>query len=104
MDLTEATCVVTGAGSMIGTATVAELLACGATVVAVDAVPPAVDGARSIAADVATPEGRALVFDGRPTRRTSSRSAARATRARCSTSRPTTGTACSRPTRSRRSS
>lgn len=66
MDLTEATCVVTGAGSMIGTATVHELLACGATVVAVDAEAPAFDGARTVVADVTTPEGRALVLGGAP--------------------------------------
>ena len=65
MELTEATCVVTGARSMIGTATVRELLACGATVVAVDATEPA-DGTRMLAADVTTPEGRALVFETAP--------------------------------------
>lgn len=67
MDLTEATCVVTGAGSMIGAATVRELLACGASVVAVDAAEhAAANGARAVVADVTTPEGRALVFESAP--------------------------------------
>ncbi len=65
MDLTEATCVVTGAGSMIGTATVRELLGCGASIVAVDADASA-EGTRTVAADVTTPEGRALVFESAP--------------------------------------
>ena len=42
---------------MIGTATVRELLACGASVVAVDAEAPTLDGARTVVADVTTPRG-----------------------------------------------
>ena len=51
---------------MIGTATVRELLACGATVVAVDAEAPASTARGTVAADVTTPEGRALVFESAP--------------------------------------
>jgi NAD(P)-dependent dehydrogenase (short-subunit alcohol dehydrogenase family) len=71
MDLSDATCVVTGAGSAIGAATVAELLACGAGVVAVDATAEALaaldaGGARVVVADVTTEEGRDRVFTSVP--------------------------------------
>lgn len=70
MDLTEARCVVTGAGSVIGAATVGELLACGASVVAVDADAAALaalgEGARTVVAEATTPEGRARVFESTP--------------------------------------
>jgi NAD(P)-dependent dehydrogenase (short-subunit alcohol dehydrogenase family) len=69
MELGKAICVVTGAGSMIGEATARELRACGSAVVAVDAAREALaplegTGARLVAADVTTDEGRAALLDG----------------------------------------
>lgn len=71
MELEDATCVVTGAGSLIGGTTVTELVACGATVVAVDGnadllAPFAGSPVRTVVAEVTTPEGRARVFESAP--------------------------------------
>jgi len=73
LELTDATCIVTGAATAIGQATVAELAACGVAVIAVDDDAEALEaigaGARVIAADITTPRGReeAIAAAGRPT-------------------------------------
>ena len=74
MDLADATCIVTGAGTTIGQATVVELVARGALVVAADSDGEALGALASarvqtVVADVASAQGRADVLGaaGKPT-------------------------------------